>query len=95
MDVQKCDSLECFSTAVARSRISGKKFCCSCAIKIAGQFGPLSVETLPGAKFPWDYPPDRTCSHCGLNINLYITCLTGDCPACKKPIEGVANAYGV
>lgn len=93
MPIQKCDSLECFSTAVAKSKTSGQLFCCQCALKIAGQFGPESVESLPGAKFPWDHPPDRTCKHCGTKINLYITYLTGDCPSCKKRIEGIEHVY--
>jgi len=87
-----CSSLECYSEAVAKSTITGRPFCNTCAIKIAGQFGTKSVETIEGSRFPWDYPADKKCEYCGVEFNLYITCLTGDCPACKKPIRGIKVA---
>ena len=81
----KCNSLSCFSIAVARSKGSGLPLCSTCAMKISAMFGCDSIETLPGGKFPWEYP-GKPCPHCGIMINQYQISLTGDCPSCKKPV---------
>lgn len=81
-----CDSLECYSTAVARSKISGRVYCCTCATKLSGQNGPKTMESLPGAKFPWEVPVEKNCPHCGIGYNGMVIAMTGDCPACKKPL---------
>lgn len=89
----KCDSLECCSEAVAKTKDTNRSFCVECAIKIAKHFGPDTMETLEGAKFPWDYPADRTCPHCKVRYNQYLINLTGDCPSCKKPLPEYTNSW--
>lgn len=87
MDRLICDSLECYSTAIAKSKVTGDVYCAACAVKISGQFGPENIETLEGAKFPWEYPADQICEHCGAKYNFYVTAHAGGCPSCKKSVR--------
>lgn len=97
----KCSTLECHSVAVAESRDTGQKLCVECAIKIARHFGPATVRTLEGAKFPWEYPANKTCPSCKIGYNQYLIGATGDCPSCRRPLaeysrtwEGTKVTYG-
>jgi len=87
----KCDSLECYSEAVAKSNISGNKYCITCAVRLTAQFGPDAMETIEGSKFPWEYPVENTCPHCGHGYNKMIIAFTGDCPSCRRKLPGVKN----
>jgi len=82
----QCDSLECYSTAVAQSNISKHYYCVTCAIKLSAQFGPETMKTLKGSKFPWDYPVKEKCPHCGIGYNDMIIAFTGDCPSCREKL---------
>lgn len=89
----ECNTMSCFSEAVAKSVESGRVHCIECAVKIAKHFGPDSLETIPGKKFPWDYPGNMVCPHCGIRYNKYLINLTGDCPSCKKSLPEYTDTW--
>jgi len=81
-----CSILECYSKAVAKSKISGDLFCVKCAIKITEQHGPRVLVSLSNAKFPWRYPIGGQCPNCGVEYNEYLIAHTGGCPKCHKSL---------
>ena len=90
----RCSVLECYSEAVAKSKISGDVYCIECAIKIVKQHGPRSIVSLSNAKFPWRYPIDGQCPSCGVEYNKYLIGLTGECPKCRENLPPYKNRRG-
>jgi len=80
----QCSTLECYSEAVAKSKLSGDAYCIECAIKVCRSHGVNSVLSISNAKFPWRYPIDGQCPHCGNDYNKYLIGLTGECANCRK-----------
>lgn len=90
----KCGTLECFSEAVARSRISNTYYCVECACKVVRQHGPNELVSLHNveSRLPWgDYDDVRVCAECGNKYTKRLIGLTGDCPKCRKPLPEYAK----
>ena len=90
-----CDSLECYSKAVARSRTSGQVYCIECALKVTKSFGPGSLETLSDASFPWEPISSveiKRCPNCKRTYSEYLIGHTGECPACRETLEEYKDA---
>ena len=88
---KQCSTLERYSLAVAKSKVSGSLLCNECALKVMRQSGPQALVTLTKAKFPWKQPPTGQCKNCGALYNEYLIGLTGDCPKCRKPLPEYEN----
>ena len=88
---KQCDTLECYSLAVAKSKVSGAVLCNECALKVMRQVGPEALVTLTKAKFPWKQPITGQCKNCHTSYNKYLIGLTGDCPKCRKPLPEYCN----
>lgn len=82
----KCSTLECYSEAIAKSKISDSVYCVECAIKVVKQEGPSAIKTMANGKLPWKYPVEAQCPHCGVDYNRYLIGITGECPKCRKDL---------
>lgn len=85
-----CQSLECHSTAVAKSIDTGQELCLMCSIKIVKQNGPRSMVSLGDSSIlPWEGCDDSeigVCENCGTQYTHYLIGHTGDCPKCRRPL---------
>lgn len=89
----KCFTMECFSKAVAESKVTGKQLCIECALKVAKRYGVNTIKTLDGGGFPWDQRSLKICPSCGIHYNEYLIGTTGDCPSCRKPLQEYSSSW--
>ena len=86
MRTKRCSTMDCWSTAIAQSKLSGLCYCVRCAIDAAAKMGIDTLITLPGAKFPWEEAASHTCPNCNTKFNSYLLGRGAECPACRKDL---------